>query len=159
MSMIDIYANIILFTQSRDSLQPMDCSTPGFPVLYYHPEFAQTHVYWVSDTIQPSHPLSFPSPPALNLFQRIREMEHLDKSTFQDLMSGVRSWLSPHPELRDSAFSPSPGPWGLKERPPPAGHTKQPLPHRASAPFLAWLGGVFILSYSSVAPSHPNHSL
>ena len=48
---------------------PMDCSTPGFPVLHYLPEFAQTHVHWVSDTIQPSHPLSPPSPPALNLSQ------------------------------------------------------------------------------------------
>ena len=48
---------------------PTDCSTPGFPVLYYLLEFAQTHVHWVSDAIQPSHPLSPPSPPALNLPQ------------------------------------------------------------------------------------------
>ena len=41
---------------------PMDCSTPGFPVLQYHPEMAQTHVHWVGDGIQPSHPLSSPSP-------------------------------------------------------------------------------------------------
>ena len=34
---------------------PMDCSTPGFPVLHYLPEFAQTHVHWVGDAIQPSH--------------------------------------------------------------------------------------------------------
>ena len=40
----------------------MDCSTPGFPVLHYLPEFAQTHVHWVCDAIQPSHPLSSPSP-------------------------------------------------------------------------------------------------
>ena len=36
---------------------PMDCSILGFPVLHYLPEFAQTHVHWVSDAIQPSHPL------------------------------------------------------------------------------------------------------
>ena len=36
----------------------MDCSTPGFPVLHHLPEFAQIHVHWVSDAIQPSHPLS-----------------------------------------------------------------------------------------------------
>ena len=48
---------------------PMDCSTQGFPVLHYLPELAQTHVHWVSDAIQPSHPLSSPSPLALNLFQ------------------------------------------------------------------------------------------
>ena len=47
----------------------MDYSTPGFPVLHYLLEFAQIHVHWVSDALQPSHPLSFPSPPALNLSQ------------------------------------------------------------------------------------------
>ena len=47
----------------------MDCSTPGFPVLHYLQEFAQTHVCRVSDAIQPSHPLLLPSPPALNLSQ------------------------------------------------------------------------------------------
>ena len=48
---------------------PMDCSTPGFPVHCKLPELAQTHVYWVSDAIQPSHPLSSPSPPAFYLSQ------------------------------------------------------------------------------------------
>ena len=48
---------------------PVDCSTPGFPILHHLPEFAQTHVYWVDDAIQPSHPLLSPSPPALNLSQ------------------------------------------------------------------------------------------
>ena len=48
---------------------PMDCSTPGFPVHHQLPELAQTHVHWVSDTIQPSHPLLSPSPPAFNLSQ------------------------------------------------------------------------------------------
>ena len=43
---------------------PMDCSTPDSLVLHYFPEFAQTHVHPVSDAIQPSHPLSSPSPPA-----------------------------------------------------------------------------------------------
>ena len=47
----------------------MDCSTPGFPVLCHLPEFVQIHVHWVSDAIQPSHSLSSPSPPALNLSQ------------------------------------------------------------------------------------------
>ena len=42
----------------------MDYSTPGLPVLSYLPEFVQIHVHWVSDAIQPSHPLSAPSPPA-----------------------------------------------------------------------------------------------
>ena len=48
---------------------PMDFSTPGFPVLHCFPEFAQIHAHWVSDDIQPSHPLSSPSPPVLILSQ------------------------------------------------------------------------------------------
>ena len=49
----------------------MDCNTPGFPVLHYLLEFAQTHVHRVSDAIQPSHSLSSPSPHAL-IFPSIR---------------------------------------------------------------------------------------
>ena len=48
---------------------PMDCSTPSFPVLHYLLEFAQIHVHWVSDAIQSSHPPLLPSPCALNLSQ------------------------------------------------------------------------------------------
>ena len=48
---------------------PMSCSTPGLPVHHQLPEITQTHVHWVSDVIQPSHPLSSPSPPAFNLSQ------------------------------------------------------------------------------------------
>ena len=46
----------------------MEVSTLGFPVLHHLSEFAQTHVHWVSDTIQPSHPLTSPSSPAFNFF-------------------------------------------------------------------------------------------
>jgi len=49
----------------------MGCSTPGFPVLHHLPEFALTHVHWVDDAIQPSHPLLRPSP-ALTLSQHQR---------------------------------------------------------------------------------------
>ena len=48
---------------------PMNCSIPGLPVHHQLPEPTQTHVPWVGDAIQPSHPLSSPSPPALNLSQ------------------------------------------------------------------------------------------
>ena len=48
---------------------PMDCSMPGFPAHHQLLELAQTHVHWVSDAIQPSHPLSSPSPPTFNLSQ------------------------------------------------------------------------------------------
>ena len=57
-------------TQSCPTLcSPMNCSTPGFPVHHQLPKLAQTHVHRVSDAIQPSHPLSSPSPPAFSLSQ------------------------------------------------------------------------------------------
>ena len=62
-----------LFTATAKSLQscptlcdPMNCSTPGLLVHHQLPKFTQTHVHRVSDAIQPSHPLSSPSPPALH---------------------------------------------------------------------------------------------
>ena len=48
---------------------PMDCSTSGFPALHHFLEFAQIHVHWIGNIIQPSHSLSPPSPSALNLSQ------------------------------------------------------------------------------------------
>ena len=48
---------------------PMDCSKSGFPVHHQIPKLAQTHVHWVGDTVQPSHSLPSPSPPAFNLSQ------------------------------------------------------------------------------------------
>ena len=66
----------ILSVQLRSVVQscltrydPMDCHTPGLPVHHQLPESTQTHVHSVGDTIQPSHPLSSPPPPALNLSQ------------------------------------------------------------------------------------------
>ena len=57
-------------TQSCPSLcDPMNCSLPGLPVHHQLPELAQTHVHRVRDAIQPSHPLSSPSPPTFNLSQ------------------------------------------------------------------------------------------
>ena len=78
-SMISSYVLLLLFsgsvpfssaTQSCPaSCDCMDCSRPSFPVLHHLPEFVQTHVHEVSDAIQPSHPLSSPSPPAFSLSQ------------------------------------------------------------------------------------------
>ena len=64
----------------------MNSSTPGLPVHHQLPEFTQTHIHRVSDAIQPSHPLSSPSPPAPNpsqhqgLSQRVRSSPHVPKS-------------------------------------------------------------------------------
>ena len=57
-------------TQSCPTLcDPKDCSTPCFPVHHQLLELIKTHVHWVGDAIQPSHPLSSPSPPAFNVSQ------------------------------------------------------------------------------------------
>ena len=63
------HAVVLLLSHVRLFVTPMNCSTPGFLVLHYLSEFAQTHVCWVSDAIQLSHSLSPPSPLALNLSQ------------------------------------------------------------------------------------------
>ena len=63
----------------------MDCSMPGFPVHHQLQELAQTHVRWVSDAVQPSHPLSSPSPPAFShsqhqgCFQRVSSSHQVAK--------------------------------------------------------------------------------
>ena len=50
---------------------PIDCSIPGFPVLHHPLEFAQTHIHWITDVIQPSSPLLPLSPPVLKLSQHL----------------------------------------------------------------------------------------
>ena len=52
-----------------DLVTPTDCNTPGFPVHHQLLELTRTHVHWVGDAIQPSHPLLSPSPPTFNLSQ------------------------------------------------------------------------------------------
>ena len=65
-----IYGQLSSVAQSCLTLcDPIDCSMPGFPVYHQLPELAQTHVHRVSDTIQPSHALSSPSPSAFDLSQ------------------------------------------------------------------------------------------
>jgi len=76
---LPVYSPLVFFLQVlisqfscsvvSDSCNPMDCSTPVLPVHHQLRDFAQAHVHRVSDTIQPSHPLSSPSPLAFNLSQ------------------------------------------------------------------------------------------
>ena len=79
----------------------MDCSTPGFPVHHQFPELAQTHVHWVSDAIQPSHPLSTPSPLAFN-----RNMYQF--SSVQFSRSVMSDSLQPHELQHVRPLCPSP---------------------------------------------------
>ena len=66
-----------------DSLQPHDCSMPGFPAHHQLPELAQTHLHRVGDAIRPSHSLSSPYPPAFNLSQH----------------QGLSQWVSSSPQV------------------------------------------------------------
>ena len=86
-----------------DPLQPMDCSTPSLPVHHQPPEFTQTHVHRVGDAIQPSHPLSSPSPRALNLSQHQRlfkwvssshQMSRVIGASDQSFQGIFKSWFS-----------------------------------------------------------------
>ena len=70
----------------------MNCSTPGFPVLHHLPEFAHTHVHWVRDASQSSHPLSSPSP-ALYLSQHVQGLESSPTPQFKNINSSVLSLL------------------------------------------------------------------
>ena len=88
------------FSMVSSSLWPHDCSTPGFPALHYLPQFAQTHVHWVTDAIQPSHPLSPASPPAFNLSQH----QGLSNESVLRIM-----WL----KYSSFSISPSNEYWGL----------------------------------------------
>ena len=77
----------------------MVCSTPGFPVHHQLPELAQTHVHWVGDAIQPSHPLSSPSLPAFNLsqhqdlFQGVSASHQVDKVLEFQLQHRSSQWI------------------------------------------------------------------
>ena len=71
----------------------MNRSTPGLPVHHQLPEFTQTHVHQVGDAIQPSHPLSSPSPPALNLSQHQGLFQWVSSSEHPGLISFRTDWL------------------------------------------------------------------
>ena len=86
-------------TQSYPALcDPMDCSTPGFLIHHQLLELTQTHVHRDSDTIQPSHPLSFPSPPAFNnsqhqgLFQGVLHIRWLKYWSFSFSISPPKEY-------------------------------------------------------------------
>ena len=92
-------------TQSCLTLcEPMNRSMPGIPVDHQLPESTQTHVHCVSDTIKQSHPLSSPSPPALNLSQHQFSSVHFSHSVMSNS-------LQPHDlqHARPPCPSPTPG--------------------------------------------------
>ena len=94
LSDICVYNYYLYFSSVTQSClticDPMERSTPGLSVHCQLPEFTQTHVHWVSDAIQPSHPLSSPSPLALNLSQH----------------HGTFKWVSSSQSIGVSALAP-----------------------------------------------------
>ena len=84
---------------------PMNRSTPGLPVHHHLPEFTQTHVYWVNDAIQPSHPLSSPSPPAPDPSQHQSLFQWVN-SSWGGQSTGV-SALASFPPKKSQGWSPS----------------------------------------------------
>ena len=83
---------------------PMDCSTPGFLVPQYFLEFAQTHVHWVSDAIQPSHPLLPTSPPAFNLSQHQGLFQWVGSSHQVSKVLELQLQLQPFNEYSELVF-------------------------------------------------------
>ena len=86
---------------------PMDCSMPGFPVHHQIPEPTQTHVHRVGDAIQPSHPLSSPSPPTFNfsqhqgLFQWVSSLHQVAKVLEFQLQHQSFQWILRSGSLED----------------------------------------------------------
>jgi len=76
---------------------PMDCSMPGFPVHHQLSELAQTHVHWVDDAIQPSHPLSSPSYYSFLLFSHLAIVYPQGRTS--ELLEGLISLTLPHIHL------------------------------------------------------------
>ena len=74
---------------------PIDCGMPGFPVHHQLPELNQTNVHWVSDAIQPFHPLSSPSPSTFNPFHWVNSLHQVAKGLeLQQQLIGLNSLLS-----------------------------------------------------------------
>ena len=125
-----------------NSLRPMNCSTPGLPVHHQLPEFNQSHLHWVGDAIQPSHPLSSPSP-TFNLSQQ--------KAIFPESVLRIR-W----PKYWSFSFSISPSneysglisfriDWvDLAVQ----GTLKSLLQHHSSKASVLWCSAFFIVQFS-----------
>ena len=93
-----------LVAQSCPTLcDPMNRSMPGLPVHHQLSEFTQTHVHLVGDAIQPSHPLSSPSPPVPNssqhqgLFQWVNSYSAIKKNTFESVLM---RWMKLEPNIQ-----------------------------------------------------------
>ena len=132
-------------TQSCLTLcNPMDCSRPGLPVHHQLPELSQTHVHWVSDAIQPSHPLSSPSSlpsifPSIRVFSnesilRTSQPKYWSFSFSISLSMKIRDWFP----LECTGWIP----------PAVQGTPKNLLQHHSSKASILWHSAFFIVQLS-----------
>ena len=120
--LLSVWSYCCSVTQSCPApCDPMDCSTPGLPVHHQLPELAQTHVHWVGDAIQPSHPLLSLSPPTFSLSQHQGLFQWVDSShqvaksmgasaSTSVLPMNIQGWLvwSPYSPRDSQESSPAP---------------------------------------------------
>ena len=139
----------------------MSCSTPGPPVHHQLPEFTQTHVHWSGDAIRPSHPLSSPSPPALNLSQcqgLFIFFILFYNFTILYWLCHISKWIRhtytcvPHPEP-SSLLPPHPIPLGHPSAPAPS------IQYHASNPDRWLVSYRYYTCFNAILPNHPTLSL
>ena len=124
---------------------PMDCSMPGFPVHCQLLEFTQTHVHWVGDAIQPSYPLSSPSPPAFNLFHHQGLFQWVSSSNQMGQSTGVLASTSVLP-VNTQDWSPFRMDW--LDLLAVQGTLKSLLQHHSSKASILWCLAFFIVQLS-----------
>ena len=123
---------------------PMNCSMPWLPVHHQLPEFTQIHVHWVGDTIQLSHPLSSPSPPALNLsqhqgfFKWVSSLHQVAK--YWSFSFNIRPY-NEHPGLISFRTD-----W--LDLPAVQGTLKSLIQHHSSKALILWHSAFFIVQFS-----------
>ena len=140
-----IRANSVQLLGQARLCNPMDCRTPSFPVHHQLPELTQTHVHWVGEAIQPSHPLWSPSPPAFTLPQHQGLFKWVNSS------HQVAKVLEPHLSINPSKIQDwSPLGWiawiSLQFK----GLSKSLLQHHSSKASTLWHSAFF-----TVQLSHP----
>ena len=132
---------------------PIDCRTPGFPVLHYLPELAQTHVHWVSDAIQPSSsviPFSFNFSQHQGLFQWVGSSHQVTKVLALQLQHQSFQWIFRTDFLQDWLV------WSLRS--PRDSQESSPTPHFKSINPLA-LSLLYGPTLTSIHNYWKNHSL
>ena len=121
---------------------PMGCSTPGLPVHHQLLEF--THVQWVGDAIQPSHPLSSPSPPAFNLSQHQGLFQWV--SSLHQVAKGLEFQIHHRPSSEQPGLISFRMDW--LDLLAVQGTLKSLLQHHSSKASLLWCSAFFIVQLS-----------